>query len=111
MDALFWILVGVTVLAAIGHGIWVVMAALFRGMAGLFAEPAEPPLRAEICPRCGTAWESRGDRRGCALCGWPAKDVALPSPVTTDKILSYLERRLERFCQLGLIRNEIRDRL
>src|SRR5690349_9963011 len=53
MDALFWILVALTLLAAIGHGIWLLAGLLFRGLAGLFGGSVERPIPAEMCPRCG----------------------------------------------------------
>src|SRR4051812_17176636 len=111
MDALFWILIILTVLTLVGHGIWVLLAAVFRAIAGLSVDTTARPIPAEMCPRCGNTWERRGDRRGCSLCGWPAENAARPTRLTTETILSHLERRLDRYGQLGLLATEIRDRL
>ncbi|MFO0878598.1 MAG: hypothetical protein U0840_14755 [Gemmataceae bacterium] len=60
------------VITVVGHGIWLMLAALFRSMAGEEAKPAPPidrPSRNEsdYCPACQTYY--RGDERRCISCG------------------------------------------
>ena len=111
MEIVFWLFVALLVIACVGHGIWVLVAWVFRGLMGLSGAGTERPIPAEMCPRCGAVWgRHRGDR-SCVLCGWPGVVAGRLSHASTRRILMYLEKRVEWYHQLGLITNEVRDRL
>jgi hypothetical protein len=73
VDACFAIAVVLVVLllvAAVGHGIWLVLAALFRAMSGQSA-PKPEAGRWEECPACRESVPA--DKRRCAVCGFPLR--------------------------------------
>src|SRR6516162_9352390 len=93
-----YLAVFVAVIAVIGHGIWVLVAWVFRGLGRLFSGKAaarERPIAAEVCPLC--SWSARGFE---------------PGPTAgAERVLELLRRRIERQHELGLISTEIRNRL
>src|SRR5262249_50667797 len=66
---------------------------------------------AEMCPRCGAVWDRRNAFGRCILCGWPNEGAARRISGGSGQILLNLEKRVERYHQLGLITTEVRDRV
>lgn len=90
----------ICVIVAVGHGIWVAIAALFGALSGA---PVSPPRR--TCPAC-RALVPEG-RTSCVVCGWGEGTREQP-PV---KSLEFLEGEIERLCKLGLIDSLAFERL
>src|SRR5262245_29020714 len=77
---LFGLFIALIVITLVGHGLWLLCEAMFKGMTG---EPPRPPIPTEgrlrepqvpdaarvACPVC-TAPLAPGVR-GCEHCGWP----------------------------------------
>src|SRR4051812_2512741 len=111
MDWLFWLLIVLALITVVGHGIWVLIGSLIRGLGGLVGPSEERPTPAEMCPRCGALWDRSSGSRHCVLCGWDPAGTSPRPPARPEQILLYLERRVERYHRLGLLSTEIRDRL
>jgi hypothetical protein len=104
---LFFVLTFVTV---IGHGIWVLLAHVFRGQ----HQSSRPPtLRTAIqdanwraCPRCGSPREP--GQQVCLICNWPR---ASKPAVDGMAALGALRRQLEAFAQQGALDADARAHL
>ena len=116
MEAL-GVLIGVMLvlgfLALIGHGIWVLCAALFRGVfGGSSGESAPPPTLfgspyKEQCPVCGAQFPN--PRNSCKVCGWPDKT---PAPGDRAEIaVDAIQRTVARFQRLQWLDRESALRL
>jgi hypothetical protein len=84
-----------TIVTLVGHGIWVLLAAIFGG----------GKTASQRCAFCGRSTPAGRDR-----CDWCGKDLASP----TARELSDLEavrRQLLRFREKGTMRPEVADRL
>lgn len=86
LAGLFALAVVLVILAAVGHGIWLLGAALFRALSG-----AAPPTLPELCPRCRTAL--RPNATCCGACGH-VLDSAQTEPLSE---LSAIERQINRW--------------
>ena len=111
MEFLFWLVAGLAVLAVVGHGIWVLVRATFRGLVALVAGDAERPISARLCPRCGDVWGSPQDFGRCPLCGWSTAGEASADSPRPELARARLRDRIDRYHQLGLISGEFRARL
>lgn len=116
MEAL-GVLIGVMLvlgfLALIGHGIWVLCAALFRGVfGGSNSNEAAPPTLfgspyKEQCPVCGAQFPN--PRNTCKVCGWPN---SVPSPEKRLTIaLDAIRRTVARFQRLQWLDSQALQRV
>ena len=94
----FFVVLGIvlTVVTLVGHGIWVVLAILFRG-------PSPAPSGKQVqsrsaCPRCYSALTEGSD--WCGVCDWPRP---LPQSPRRRAVLAQLQAQLEHFAALGTI--------
>jgi hypothetical protein len=80
------------IVTVVGHGMWVVLAKLFKAES---LDPAElVPADHINCPTCHAALP--GSRRLCPACGWPLRPSSdAPASVGLDAVLRELQR-LER---------------
>jgi len=93
---LFVIAIVLTIVTLVGHGIWVLLAAIFGG-------GRKTPR--QTCAFCGRSTPVSHDR-----CDWCGKDLAS----LTARELSDLEavrRQLQRFRQKGTLKPQVVDRL
>jgi hypothetical protein len=111
MDVLIVLVIGLAMLAVVGHGIWVMVGAIFRGMGGLIGPARPAPIRAEMCPWCGHAWEHQAGALRCSLCGWPSEGELRRLSRSPEPILANLRRQVERYHRIGLLSSARRDRL
>ncbi|MCE9605892.1 MAG: hypothetical protein K8U03_13430 [Planctomycetia bacterium] len=95
MDWLLPFFIGLAVIAAIGHGIWVLCAAILRALfTGSSNEPTAAPFPAtpkypDQCPECTKPFP--GPRARCDVCGWPKQT---PQPEEKKRLaLESLRRR------------------
>ncbi|HZZ72924.1 MAG TPA: hypothetical protein VFE24_11785 [Pirellulales bacterium] len=100
MDFFILILFALLLITAVGHGIWVGIAALFRQ----FNDKPRAARFAEFCPRC----ESRLNGSQCVVCGWPN---SLPAANREPAALNATRSQLERFRRMGLIEEATYQRL
>ena len=103
MEAVFFFILGLAAIAAIGHGLWVVAATVLRAITGAAKSEAGPPATrrktaaVETCPICTTPLF--GDLRTCQACGWPQ---GMPSEKYRRAIaLGALRRSAKRFVGMG----------
>jgi hypothetical protein len=80
MEFLYWIIVLITIVTLVGHGVWVAIAALLRAMGGT--------KRVGKCPVCRATLES--DPHSCAACHWSARGRPEEGPLRIS--LRMLER-------------------
>ncbi|QEH34675.1 hypothetical protein OJF2_32160 [Aquisphaera giovannonii] len=111
MEALLAIIVIVAFVAAVGHLIWIGVAALIRWLAGLSSDPRDRPLAVELCPRCGEVVVRGLDGKACILCGWSAAGLSGRVRTDTGRVLEQLCRRVSRYEEVGLIPPGLGDRL
>jgi hypothetical protein len=102
LDVLFGLLLGTFFLALLGHGIWVLMAAIGRAIFGGDAHPASPPgdlptKRRHECPICTAEFPT--PRASCEACGWPFRKPAEPD--RRRLALEALARLAARFRRTG----------
>jgi hypothetical protein len=84
---------GIGLLAAVGHGIWVGIAGIFRTIAGTGRSRGARPR----CSRCG--WLLYPDERRCPECG-----LERESPAATElEELKITERQLSAFHEAGIL--------
>src|SRR5688500_9135372 len=91
------------VVTLIGHGLWVLAAAIFRGLSGQTSATSAPP---RTCPACGRVGTIVGGR--CQLCG-AVPNVAPPEGLKQD--LEATARHLERMLRRGIIRPDEHQRM
>src|SRR5262249_12779789 len=103
MESLITVLVALALFALLGHGIWLLFAWLLRMLGRLFDPDRPEPLRAMMCPKCGSLWDGQGGLRHCNLCGWPPRRNGDRPSARPELILSYLQRRIERYRELGIL--------
>ncbi len=85
-----------TIVTFVGHGIWVLLAAMFGG-------GGKKP--SQTCPFCRRSTPARHDR-----CDWCSKDLA--SPVARElSDLEVVRRQLQRFRENGTLAPQVVDRL
>ena len=102
MEAIFFFFLGLAALAAVGHGLWVVAAAVLRAITGSGSSSsrdaqARRALPAENCPTCTTPLF--GELKTCQACGWP---MVTTSPKQRRMIaLAALRRSAKRFFDMG----------
>ena len=104
MDSAFGVVICLALVfglvTVVGHGIWMLLAAMFGG-----SQPqAARPVSSGYCPRCG----ARLKGSGCYLCHWPAPFVQLDR---TAEALSATRDQIERLSRLGLINKSAGERL
>src|SRR6185312_6163621 len=104
MEVILVILVFLAVVTLVGHGIWAFLAWLFR----LAGAGSHRPIPAEMCPRCGAVWDRRNGLNLCVVCDWPAKLGGRRGSLDSWQLLRYMEKRVERYHQLGLISGDRR---
>ena len=96
-EALFALLLGLAFLTTVGHGIWLLCAAVIRAIRGgahgaSSAAPSKTKLR-DQCPVCTTQFLVPSAR--CDVCGWPERT---PAPADRKRIaLDALRRIAQRF--------------
>lgn len=99
MEWLFVIFVAVAIVTFIGHGIWVLLATIFRA---LFAGVQEPKVRCRHCGHNAIAARGRCDWCGQSLFSAPADEQA---------DLTAVSRQLQRWQSRGAIKPCTVDRL
>ena len=92
------------VVTLIGHGLWVLAATMFRGLAGQSTATSAPASR--TCPACGRVGTTVGGR--CQLCG-AATSIAPPDGLKQD--LEATTRHLERMLRRGIIQPDEHQRM
>jgi hypothetical protein len=105
-ELLFALMILAMVLGAVtlvGHGLWVLLAALFRRSRADDGPPTG--LGPAVCPRCLTP---RPDSGVCSVCDWPGYP---PVNERRAKVLLAIERQLVRYAHLGLISQATRKEL
>ena len=103
MEFLFILIFVLAIIAAIGHGIWIAVAAVARAIFGtnesptlrLENQPLSPPTPSRFCDHCGAALH-HGNH--CTACGHNQRAVADP---LSD--LEATERQLKRFRAQGVL--------
>lgn len=100
--AILAIVLGIVTL--VGHGLWLLLAALFRGSA------TQPPIDSSThpalsCPRCLSRLGTDAD---CTICNWPGE---LPTGSRREPVLHAFRRQLMHYSQLGLIDEVARNEL
>lgn len=93
------LVVMVTVVTVVGHGIWLFVAWLMRG-----GQPKPP--NAPRCPGCNADLALREGH--CVECGWPKQVIA---GMTLSAERTAIERQIERWRQAGVIDDVTRERL
>ncbi|WP_435015630.1 hypothetical protein TA3x_003174 [Tundrisphaera sp. TA3] len=111
MEVLLALIVGVALIAVVGHGIWVLAFAVNRRLLMLGRRPIEPARQAAMCPRCGNTWNPQAGPMPCLLCGWNPDPSERPAPPRPDLLLAQLGRRIELYAKLGLVSPGLKDRL
>jgi hypothetical protein len=110
LEAILLFLFGLFVFAALGHGIWVFFAWLFRLLSGeTSSDPRRPQsssisnLRAagDPCPVCAIPLTAA---RACHACGWP--EVTQSKLRRRDVALASLRRSAKRFFGMGWLDQE-----
>lgn len=100
--------------AVVGHGIWMLVAWIFRQVDGESAakksanNPTTPPTGAtRSCPRCEVPFEPYASV--CPVCNWPSPIRNLR--VRSVAALTSMLRQIQRFAALGLLDNVAVQRL
>ena len=93
---LFVIAIVLTIVTLVGHGIWVLLAAIFGG-------GRKKP--SQTCPFCGRSTPAGHDR-----CDWCGKDLASPMARELSD-LEAVRRQLQRFREKGTLKPQVVDRL
>ena len=98
--ALFVFAVLLTIVAVLGHGLWLLVAAILRALTG--STHARRSASRLICPNCGTGVSATTG--SCPGCGWnpDIKPVAATPQVELQQILN----RVRNLHARGLISNE-----
>ena len=96
---LLFLAVALTVVTVVGHGIWVLLAALFGG-----GEPKFLRRNCGACPRCG----GHLFQGQCELCAWPAHLVSRDRSVD---VLNTTREQIDRFSAFGLLEKSVSERL
>jgi hypothetical protein len=113
LEAILLFLFGLFVFAALGHGIWVFFAWLFRLLSGetsndpRFSQSATIPNRraaGDPCPVCAIPLTAA---RACHACGWP--EVTQSKLRRRDVALASLRRSAKRFFGMGWLDQESYD--
>ena len=111
IEVIFGLAFGLTVVAVVGHGIWMLVRTLFRELASLFGAENQRPLDARVCPHCGEAEPRRVGPFHCDLCGWPAVPAGQARRPRLGLVLTRLRQQVARYHRSGLISFEDRNRL
>lgn len=109
MDFVFWLLVGLGVIAVVGHGLWVAVRATIRGLVGLFQGHTPQPVASETCPRCAEEWDRR--LGSCFVCGWSPMAPGASARPEPKRALAALRRKVERLLRAGVLSDEAGQRL
>jgi hypothetical protein len=96
MEILLVLLMFLVVITGVGHGIWALLAAIFRAF---FGEPESKPVELKIrCVACGVNLQTSDDF--CPVCGSHQKKSQDTSPLAD---LAMTVRQLDRFLNQGQI--------
>lgn len=96
MEILFWLVIVIGAITLLGHGIWVLLAAIFRAF---FGQPESKPVELQIrCVACGVNLHISDDF--CPVCGRHQKKPQDSSPLAD---LAMTARQLDRFLNEGRI--------
>ena len=96
------------IVTLLGHGIWVLLSAIFGGKKSQRQTDASGAARTDekrACPRCETLlsnWET-----SCEVCGWPAKGAR----TSGQAALRTVRAHVERLAQQGLVDAGARDKI
>jgi len=95
------------IVTVVGHGIWVLIAAIFRGGGSSSSPHAKSPAeRGEDCPRCRTPLKP--GQHSCDVCNWPHKS---DEPTDATAALRLLRRQVEVLAQRGALDADTRSQL
>jgi hypothetical protein len=106
MDDLLAALLGLgcflSVVALVGHALWLAAVKIYAVVTGDFAEQPAGVLTANTrgaseCPRCQTWIKDR--KSGCPVCGWPQN---IAKSKSSQRALAALERQLEQYHLAGV---------
>lgn len=92
-------------LAAVGHGMWVVARAVIRALLGRETPPMQPQRRPR-CQRCDSPWDPNRDN--CPICDWPAP---LVQPHAAQRALRSLREQWNDWLRAGVIDGPAHQRL
>ena len=109
--AFIGLIIGLVVVAAVGHALWLLGQAIFRACVGLRSGAIEATVPAALCPRCGSASDPRARPQVCRFCGWAADPRWRFNQPRPDLTLGQLRRRVDRFGSLGLIAADSHERI
>ena len=109
--AFLFFLVGIALVAVVGHGLWLLAGVVWQVVTTLGAGAIEAPVSAALCPCCGSASDLRARPRVCRFCGWAANSRERSNQPRPDLTLAQLRRRVERFGSLGLIAADSHERI
>ncbi|HEX4949240.1 MAG TPA: hypothetical protein VFZ34_21365 [Blastocatellia bacterium] len=108
MEFLVALLFVLGIITLIGHGIWVLLAAIFRALSGsptnktaplqLREQPYTPPRQARFCDHCGATLTANSTV--CRSCGRAQREVAEKNAASD---LDVTERQLQRFYEQGVL--------
>ncbi len=108
MEILFALLIVLGIITLIGHGIWVLLAAIFRALSDkpaddhapmpIYEKPSAPLRQPIFCDHCGAAL--RANSKMCFSCG--RTQLGLEEKETLND-LDATERQLQRFHQQGVL--------
>ena len=107
MDTLLVLLFLLVLITLLGHGIWLVVRAVFRWLAGPSPAKKQPQtFGISRCPNCNYTFEPDADF--CGQCGFRK-----PSGIVVEllKDLAATERQLERFHRSGAIDDQEHEKL
>jgi hypothetical protein len=108
-EVIFWLLAVLAIVTVVGHGIWVLAAAVLRALGALPPSADARPSLSDCCPRCFSALDhARSGAAGCDICGWPG-GVAIGGNL--HGALNAIRAHLVRLARLGVINSTTRDRL
>ncbi len=104
MEILVGLLFVLGIMAVIGHGIWLLVAAIFRA---IFGEPDQKPVELRVrCAECGASLGIADDF--CAACGRWQKTPTDSSPLAD---LAMTARQLDRLLNQGKLDPETHGRV
>jgi hypothetical protein len=106
----FWVLVAIAIvlglITLLGHGIWLVLAAIFRAIFKLPKPAVSAPAAGAECVYCGAG--NKVNFRFCGVCGRPAA-----SEGTAERLrdLAATGRQIIRWVSIGTVDTESAERM